>query len=429
MSKILDPQIEVEDIHLLADKQAKDFVDQKINEWGYAMPVVKINELPLNMGDIDSLNVYINMFDVPSFNMSIKDYNSKIQASLKNKQDSCIIFIGTKDFYIKFNCLITNVSTSFSKTINVSGVWYQKELFDYKQESFVDTTVVDILTKLCEDTKLGLFTYDNSGLQVKPEYHINPNIQRLPFIADVISTYTDNLWCVDTFGFLHIGSLQSILSKPIDKYSINPEKNEPLEDGPQDILLTFNRSQMKDQKEKDEKYKYEIAVENLSIDTNFSMTKLAAAATAVVYSGTGSGRYLDMNATVGIEESSDNENTFSGFLKSKYPLRDERINKILYGNTINLELKNYMIEIVPFTLVNLEIYYNRSANINTKPIKETDTLTGGEPDFEAEDDQEKAGYRLDEVHSGKHFVVGYSYHYRKNRQGSPNAITQKLTLI
>ena len=430
MGKITDPQIFVEDIEIKADIDSDYSVEQKIEEWGYSIPVVKINGITLNMGDIESLNVNVSMFNIPTFNMTIKDYNFKIQEKLTNKEDKCVIFIGNKDFYVKFNGIITNIGTSYTKILNISGIWYQKELFDLKQEGFVDTSVIDMLTKICTDTKLGLFSYDNNELQITPEYHLNPNTKQLSFISDIISTYTSNLWSIDTFGFLHVGNLNSILNKPVDKYSINPKNNSIIKDGPQDILLTYGRNRVtKDNEQKDdEKYKYAIEAESLKIETDFSLTKLQSSQLAVLYTGTGSGRLLDINTNIGIENSTETENTFSGFLNNKYPLRDERINKLLYGNVISLKLKNYMVEIVPFTLVNLEIYYHQSANIITKEIKQNED--GSESiDYDSKDDLKKASYRLDEIHSGKHFVAGYSYHYRKNRKGEPNAITQDLILI
>ena len=430
MAKILDPNIIVEDIEIKADEDSKYSVEQKIEEWGRSIPIVKLNGVTLNTGDVESLTVIVDLFNIPTFRLTLKDYNFKIQERLTNKEDKCVIFIGTKDFYVKFNGIITNIGTTFTQSLNISGIWYQKELFDFKQEGFVDTSITDILTKICTDTKLGLFTYDNSELQIKPEYHLNPNVQQLTFINDVISTYTSNLWTIDTFGFLHVGTLNSILNKPIDKYSINPKNNSIIEDGPQDILITYgrNRVEKEDETKDEEKYKYAIEAESLKIETDFSLTKLQSSQTSILYTGIGSGRLLDANVNIGIENSSEAENTFSGFLKSKYPLRDERINKLLYGNVISLKLKNYLVEIVPFTLVNLEIYYPQSADVLTKEIVQNED--GSESvNYDSKDDLKKASYRLDEIHSGKHFVIGYSYNYRKNRKNEPNAITQDLILI
>lgn len=426
MGKIIEPGIKVDNIEVNIDKYSTYIVDQIKSEWGYSVPIVKINGYTLNIGDIESLNINVNMFDIPSFNIVIKDYNYKIQEQLSNKTDTCVIFIGNNKFYVKFNGLITRISASFTKTLQLSGIFYCKELFEFKQEGFIDTSITDILTKICTDTKLGLFTYDNAELEIKPEYHLNPNNNQITFISDTIGMYTTNLWCIDTFGYLHVGSLTSILSKPVDKYSINPKTCEPLEDGPQDILFTFQRS--KNENETDnEKYKYEIQVDDLTIETDFSLTKLQTTQSSILYDGAGNGKYLDINTNIGIENSINTENTFSGFINDKFPLRNERINKLLYGNVISLKLKNYLVEIVPFTLVNLEIYYNATANLDTRNIVENSEGFKTE-DFTEDGDLTKASYRLDTIHSGKHFVAGYSYHYRKSGR-EPNAITQKIILI
>lgn len=430
MGKIIDPQITVEDIELSLDKNSDYVVNQKIEEIGHTIPVVKLKGYPLNMADLQMLDINVSMFNMPTFRMVLKDNNYKLQESLSNKEDRCVIFVGNKDFYVKFNGIITNVSTSYTGTINLSGIFYQKELFDYKQEGFVDTSVVDMLTKICKDTKLGLYTYDNKELETTPEYHLNPNTQQISFLSDIISTYTSNLWSIDTFGFLHVGDLNSILDKPVDKYTLNPKTNEIIKEGPQDILLTFGRNRVKpeDETKDEEKYKYEIQAESIKIETDFSLTKLQSTGIATVYTGNSSGRVLECNTNIGIENSTETENTFSGFFSNKYPLRDERINKLLYGNVITVKLQNYLVEIVPFTLVNLEIYYPQTADIDTKELKENPDGTES-IDYNSEDNKEKASYRLDKTHSGKHFVAGYSYHYSKNRRGEPEKITQDLILI
>lgn len=427
MGKILDSKIYVEDIEIHLDKESEFAGNNILDEWGYSKPIVKINEFVIKPDSIKSLHVYVNMFDIPSFNIVIDDYNYQIQESLDNKEDKCVIFIGNKSFYTKFNGIITKIQTSNNNVLNVSGIFYVKELFDYKQEGFVDTSVIDMLTKVCTDTNIGLFTYDNKDLLITPEYYLNPNTQQLTFLSNIISTYTNNLWAIDTFGYLHVGNLETILSKPIDKYSIDGTKREPFEEGPQDILITYNRHKSTDE-EIEKKYKYEICAEQMTINTDFSLTKLQSTQSATVYTGSGSGRILDTNIAIGIENSIETENTFSGFLMDKYPLRNERINKMLYGNTIKLVLSNYLIEIVPFTLVNLEIFYDQSADLNTKEIKQNSD--GSESiDYNSENDIEKASYRLDKIHSGKHFVAGYSYHYRKSNKNPNNNIFQELILI
>lgn len=428
MPKILDPKIEVENIHIQADPKSETNVKAAMEEMGYSKPIVKINAFVLDMGAINSLTINVNMFDIPRFHMSVEDKNYQIQSSLNNKEDRCVIFIGTQDFYIKFNGIITSLTTSKRSIISINGIFYTKELFDYKQEGFVDTSIVDILTKLCEDTKLGLYTYDNTKLQITPEYHLNPNLQQLSFISDTISTYTDNLWCIDTFGFLHIGSITEILKKPVDKYTLNPKTHELLE-SPQDIFFTYGRNRLTESEEKEEeKYKYAIEIENLKINSDYSLTKLDSTVGSVLYSEKGFDKILEANPSIGIEAIST-ENTFSGFSDNKYPLRQNIINKLLSGNVIKAELKNLMYEIVPFTLVNLEIFLPLSYTVNTKEIKQNEDGSE-EVDLESEPKPEKAGYRLDEIHSGKHFVAGYSYHYNKNRStDAPNAISQSLILI
>lgn len=437
MGKILEPNIVVEDIIIDANEDDEYNVNRKINEWGYSIPLVKINEFVLDIGAVTKLDVNVTMYNIPTFNMVVDDFNSMIQSALKNKEDKCIIFIGTKDFYIKFNGLITNIDTTNSGRLLLSGIFYVKELFDNKQQAFNDKSVIDILTTLCENTKLGLYIYDNQALNVTVENYLLPNINQLSGINNIIDGYTDNLWSIDTFGYLHLGTVQSILEKPIDKYTLNPMTQQQLP-GEKDMLFVYGRQSLTSEEAIDEvendnnRYKYAIVPEYLKVESNFSMTKIDSANTYKLYDGKANEKILEENINIGIETVYA-DNTFSGFFNSKFPLRNERINKVMYGNAITMELRSLMFEIVPFSVVELEIYVEGSAYSNKHPVKENAYTTDGptdEIDNDAQPDSKKALYHLDEIHSGKHFVAGYSYNYRKNKGNeNQNFIKQTVYLI
>lgn len=437
MGKILEPNIVVEDIIIDANEDDEYNVNRKINEWGYSIPLVKINEFVLDIGAVTKLDVNVTMYNIPTFNMVVDDFNSMIQSALKNKEDKCIIFIGTKDFYIKFNGLITNIDTTNSGRLLLSGIFYVKELFDIKQQAFNDKSVIDILSTLCENTKLGLYTYDNQALNVNVENYLLPNINQLSGINNIIDGYTDNLWSIDTFGYLHLGTVQSILEKPIDKYTLNPMTQQQLP-SEKDMLFVYGRQSLTGEEAIDEvendnnRYKYAIVPEYLKVESNFSMTKIDSANTYKLFDGKANEKILEENINIGIE-TVDADNTFSGFFNSKFPLRNERINKVMYGNAITMELRSLMFEIVPFSVVELEIYVEGSAYSNKHPVKENAYTTDGptdEIDNDAQPDSKKALYHLDEIHSGKHFVAGYSYNYRKNKGNeNQNFIKQTVYLI
>ena len=82
----------------------------------------------------------------------------------------------------------------------------------------------------------------------------------------------------------------------------------------------------------------------------------------------------------------------------------------------------------------MEIYLEGSAEANKYPIKKDEYSTDGptdEIDIDTDGNPKEAFPQLDEIHSGKHFVTGYTYNYRKRRSNKQqqNYITQTVYLI
>lgn len=395
MPVLTQPDIKVDDIKIQFDSESQDAVDKIINNWGSAIPLVKIGDYVLKIGEVLSCSIKVNFNQIPTFDISVDDNTFKIRTALKNEIDKCVIFFGFKDWYVKFNGIITNIQSDSGPTVYVSGIFYQKELHDSEQKLYKEKNVSDILKEICTDCKLGLFTYENTTLQESVDVVINPNRNRIDFIKEIISRYTDNIFSVDTFGFLHIGDIETILKQEIDKYSISWKDGTPIDETP----IIFRNTRFNTEFEDDEDKK--IPIDSYTIDTNFSLSQLITNKTYKVFGGT---EQRDIKSYEHYGNGNNTENTFDDFLKHKNPHYNARINKLLCGNLIKITLRNVLYEIVPFTICGLELWTQRNVD----------------------DEKEE---QIDEEHSGKHMIIGYSYDYEKTDSDEQNHITQTLLMI
>lgn len=416
---ILLPNLEQPEIEIQADENDEFNVNRKIQEMGYSIPIIEVNDYVLDFGAVENFKLIYALYSLPIFSFSINDPNYIIQKKLTNKKDICKIFLGYSDIYIKFKGLITNISgNKNSPRLKLSGILYGDSFYEQQQDLYnsleepYEYTVLELIHKYCKDLKLGLFRYDNKDLNFKPNIYLQPNINRIEALADIIQKYTNNIWCIDAFGWLHIGNIESILANNADTYFFDTKRKEwyaPTPYKQRKIKFVANRLHLSDEElepEKDildtDEY-YLIDTINVKIDSNFSKNILYSKNKYILKSDSDEKELNDMQIDF---DNSENkyENTFQGFLKSKFPNRDERINKMLYGNYLTVTLNQPNYEIIPFTICELDIYIPTT--------------------IEQEDK-----YHLDEEHSKKHFVIGIEYYYAKNNNSNPNKINQTLYLI
>ena len=147
---------------------------------------------------------------------------------------------------------------------------------------------------------------------------------------------------------------------------------------------------------------------NVKVESNFSKNILYSKDEYILIDDASNETKLN-DMQIEFENSSKKkENTFYGFsnlVQQKFPNRNERINKMLYGNYLTVTLEQPFYEIVPFTVCEIDMYIPSSA-------------------------EDKEEYHLDEEHSKKHFVIGMEYSYTKNNgQKQSNNINQTIYLI
>jgi len=393
---LVKPNIVVEDIQIEMDENSSKFAERIIDEWGRNIPIIKIGDYVLNIGDLREFSLKIALNYLPRFTMVVDDEQHQIREMLKNDIDKCIIFIGYKDWYLKFNGIIDKTfSTLGGSILRLSGEYYNPKLFEGQQFSYKDKTVSDILKDIAEKTSMGLFTYDNPELNVVLDYSLMTGTRYIDYLKFIIKNYTTNLFSIDCNSFIHIGDIDTLRSQPYDKYSLDWSTGESIPE--QDILFKTIKREVENE-DPDEK-EYKIPINLNSVNTNFGeIHKETYSSYAVGFGGNGE-EILTSKETLGI--GSNKTNTFFGFKTHKFPYYNDRINKLIGGNFIQLSTNNIIFELTPLSIVGVEIYLPFT---NGKEI------------------------RLDEEHSGKKIVISYSIDYKK-KNTEQNKLTQTIDLI
>ena len=392
MGLILKPNIKVEDIKMEMDANSSN-IPRVINEFGKNIPLVKIGNYVLNIGELKSLEIKVGLNSLPSFELTIDDSTYRIREALKKEIDKCVIFYGYKTWYIKFNGLITTIhSDAGDSHLDLNGIIFNDALFKTEQFSYRDKSPVDILTDVCKKTNMGLFTFDNLLLNQKIDYVINTEVRFIDFMTNTIQTYTDNIFSYDLFYHLHLGNIEAIRKEQYDKYTLSPT-GESI--SAQDIIFS-SKSRYYTEKVDD----FKLPINYYTLNSNFSKTFLQNASTYKVGIPGQSQKELKSDSKVGY--GNIGTNTFAGFATQKFPFYNNIVNKSLGNNIITIELKQLMFELSPLSIVGVEIY-----------LQET-----GDKQF-----------RLDYEHSGKKVVIGFSINYEKSETGEINGLTQTIDLI
>lgn len=390
MGIILKPNIEIDNIKLDMVSNDVDNVNRVINVIGRDFPLIKIGNYVLNFGEVIDFNLKVSINNLPTFSLTIDDTNLQIREELKKEIDKCVIFIGQREVYIKFNGIVTITdSEAGDPYLHLTGIWFNPKLYGTEQKSYKDTKVIDIITDICKKTNIGLFSFNNSQLDNIIDYCINTETKLINFLVnDVIKKYTYNVFGIDCYGYLHICDISKLKSNPYDKYTILPNGT-ILE--PKDIIFTS----------KTKRYDYDldefkIPINYYTLNSNFSKAFLDNASE---YSVNFQGKNKKvLNTDLHIGYGNIGTNTYSGFNNQKFPFYDNIVNKIIGGNTITLTLNHIMLELSLFSIVGFDCYLPETGNKK---------------------------FRLDEEHSGKKILIAYDLAYSKESK----KINQTITLI
>jgi hypothetical protein len=396
MPLLVKPNIVIDNIVIEKDPNDDYGTERILNEFGRNIPIVKIGEYVLAIGDLEEFNLNIGINSIPTFEMTINDSQYLIRENLKQDIDKCVIFIGYKDWYIKFNGIINkNYSEVGDSFISLFGELYNEKLYETVQKSYKNKTIETILKEIANETKMGLFTIDDEYLSHEIDYLINTGSSYFDFMKFLITRYTKNLYSIDPFYHIHVCNIDTVRNQPFDKYVLDWKTGKTIPES-NIIFKSIKRSHENDAED------FKIPVAFYTIDTNFTEVHKK---TNKNYFLTLSGfeeknLLLKSNGLLGIGENA--ENSFSGFEKHKFPFYNEIVNKKIGGNLIKIKTDTVLFELSPFSVVGFECYL---------------PFTPGREMI------------LDEEHSGKKIVINFSIDFYKNTDGAKNSMTQTIEMI
>jgi hypothetical protein len=398
MPLIVKPAITVDTIQLQADPNAPDQTDSILTNWGPNMPVVKINDYVLAAGEVISFDVKVRFNTMPSFTMEVMDSNYTVRKALNQSVvDLGVIFIGFQKWYIKFNALMTVVTSDAGDTsITVNGVMYNPALHQTYQSGYSQMTVADILTDVAKRTSMGLFTVSGPKLTQTLDTCLNPNMRPLDFFDWVIGKYTNCLWCIDPLYIFHVVDYSQMKQQPLDQYSIGVD-GKPLS-APLDMVLStalWPGSDPTDDKK--------LRVKWFTINTNFGQAHIGNALNyKTFFEGQGTTEVdTDTNQQFGLGDKT--ENSFYGFESQYFPHYPNIINKLIAGKSITAYMENIIFELTPFSVVNFEAWLPKQ---NANPTV------------------------MDAENSGVKVVIGYGFTFDKRSQETKYPIVrQTIDLI
>jgi len=376
MAVIIEPKIIVEKIELKINENDENAAKNTVDTLGPTMPVVKINDYILSIGEVKDFKLNIGINKLPSFSISVDDNNYRIRRELKKSDlDKTVIFIGYKDWYIKFNGIILSIpSEAGDSSLYLEGKFFNPKLYESIQKSYNEKSITDVLKDICTLTDMGLFTIENESLSNVLDFNLNTNKKHLIYFDWLIKNYTNNIWSVDTYGYFHVADIESLRKQKIDKFSIFDGKKV----SEKDIIITtdnyYANEETKD-KFKVEYYTINSNIGSVIVNNNKDYEIQSSGLNSEI-------KKLKSNA---LGFSSESNNTFDRFLKTTFTNYLDIINKDIGGKVISLSMSDLIYEITPFSIVKLEVFLPK--------LEGTKIL-------------------LDEENSGNKIVINYSFEYK-----------------
>jgi hypothetical protein len=397
MAIIIEPNIKVENIEIQMDTNSTDAANNIMSEWGRNIPIIKIGDYILNVGDLKEFSLQIALNSFPTFTIVLDDLLYNIRKALKNDIDKCIIFIGYKNWYLRFNGILDNSKSGVGDNIvRLNGTYYNEKFFNGAQFSYKDKKIVDIMKDICTKTNMGLFTYDNLDLNKQLDYSLMTGTRFIDYFDSLIKNYTSNIYSIDCHSYIHVGDIETLRKQDYDKYSLDWGTGEKLQVEQPIIFKAINNSVEDINKPLAPDFK--IPIKYYGINTNFSeIFKETYNTYAIGYGGNGE-QEIKSKSNIGI--GSNKTNTFFGFKDHKFPYYTDKVNKSIGGNTIKITTNNVIFELNPFSVVGVELYLN----------------------------QDGKSFVLDQEHSGKKIVLSFSIDYKKISK-TLNQLSQTIELI
>lgn len=402
MSILVEPKIIVPDIELEINENDEYAAQKIMDAFGPIIPVVKLKDYVLSAGEVKDYTFSVKVNKLSTFRITLIDTNFRIRKLLSdNEPDTIVIFLGNKIWYHKFEGIIRSVySDAGDEELTLEGCIYIPKLYETIQRSYNNKSVKDVLIDVCTNTDIGLFTYENQTLSNVLTENLNPNKRYIDFGTYCLSKFTNNVWCIDNFYYMHVGDFETIKSKPIDTYLI---KNGVKFDSEQPIVITTNKFADNVDYINNPELDNKLSAKYYTINSNIGNIHISNAKTYTAKDSAGNEKSVDNIDNFGI--GTFQENYFDRFFDRNLPFYKDVVNKQLTGKSITLEMTDILYEIVPFQNIDVEIYFPRDSDeVNTE--------------------------QKDLENSGKKTIIGYEIKYESPGIGDkyPN-IQQTIEVI
>lgn len=353
---------------------SEDTAKNLLEFYGQKIPVVQVNDNVISLGNVLNVKFNTKINSLPTFVITINDTYSTVRNNLstfdeQNYLDIVNVFIGFQNWYIKFQGIITNVrNIGHNDTLILSGTINIPKLLEREQKSYSDKSVDEILKDICQNSEIGYFSLENENLLKTYDVIINHNLRRKDFISRCIKTFTNNIWSIDFLYYLHVSNIEKLRSQTEpDKYTI---KYDGTKISPTPIKFS-NKLYPEDDSDlsEDEKNEFDtnIRFELISTNSNFGKTNY-----------NNSEKYYVNSTEITSSSSVPNngtgtiiENTFSDFEQIYNPFYENIVNKELAGKLFNIKLNRPIFEIVPFSIVDFELWTVNRPDMMMPTVQDT----------------------------------------------------------
>lgn len=361
----------------------EDGANSIINTWGIKFPLIEINGYLIPSGGVREFSMTYSLNKFPRISFTVEDSRYELRRTLKKEiVDKGILFLGFKDFYIKFNIIILDIPNDFGgDNITINAEFFNESLYVSQQKSYNEMSVMEVIEDICKQTGMGFYNNKNELTSTKITNNINCKTKLIDFLDYNIKNFTNSIYSIDGHGYIHVGDVATLRGKEVDTYIW---KNSQKLDSPKPLIITnrmYKTLEDGDNPETD----FKLQTLSYNVSTNIGLQHIENMESYSIVDESGKIKELKSQTDIGISRKV--ENTFNKFLdlyNGGSNIYRNILSKDLSGKIITVQLTEMILEIVPFSIVKLELYLPKLEGVDAV---------------------------LDEDNSGNKIVIGVDYSF------------------
>jgi hypothetical protein len=390
------PNIVVPNINEGNDKKGAESI---INTWGVKFPLIEINGYLVPSGSLRNFSLTYSLNNIPKMSFTISDEKYELRRTLKKKNiDIGVIFFGFKDFYMRFNIIVLEIPSDFGGgEISLSAEFYNEKLYNSEQKAYNNLSVSEIIKEICNGTGMGFFNSSNELTSKKITTNINCNYTLIDFINFNVKNFTNSLYSIDCHGYLHLANIETLRSANVDTYIW---KNTEKMDSPKDLIIS---NRIYKTTEDDIETNFKLQTKSYNVSTNIGLQHVENTKKYEIKDEKNITRELKSQNEIGISNNSLNTfNTFLELFNGGSDIYRNILSKDLSGKVVTVQLTEIILEILPFTIINLELYLPK--------LEGVDSI-------------------LDEENSGNKIVIGVEYIFESAKEDEKYPNTKQTIFL